>query len=169
MKLKPQDVLVALKLAVTDCRSWRQEKLAEELGISAGEVSKSLRRLRDAELVARGELRTLRLPFLEFLKYGLRHVLPVKRRGVAFGLPTAYAASPLRGKIVADMLVPPVWPDPQGTVKGEAWEPIYKSAVSAAKRDDRMYQGLALVDALRGGKARERALADQYLRELTAA
>jgi hypothetical protein len=167
MDLRPHDVLVALKLAVDDCREWQQRRIADDLGISAGELSKSLQRLRDAQLVSGHELRTLRSPFLEFVKHGLRYVLPVKRRGVVRGLPTAYAAAPLRNRIMSDGVVPPVWADPDGTVSGEAWEPLSKSAVGAAKRSERMYQGLALLDALRGGKARERELAGEYLRELT--
>ncbi len=168
MDLRPQDVLVALKLAVNDCRGWQQQRIAEDVGISAGELSRSLQRLREAELVSGYELRTLRSPFLEFVKHGLRYVLPVKRRGVVRGLPTAHAAAPLRNRIVSNGAVPPVWPDADGSVSGEAWEPISKSAVVAAKRDERMYQGLALLDAMRGGKARERELAEKYLRELTA-
>lgn len=168
MELRPQDVLVALKLAVDDCREWQQRRIADELGISGGELSKSLQRLREAGLVNAHELRTLRPSFLEFVVHGLRYVLPVKRRGVVRGLPTAYAASPLRNRIVSDGVVPPVWADPDGDVSGEAWEPLSKSAVVAAKRDHRMYEGLALLDAMRGGKARERELAAEYLRELTA-
>lgn len=168
MELRPHDVLVALKLFVDDCRGRQQQRIADELGISPGELSKSLQRLREAELVSPHELRTLRSPFMEFVMHGLRYVLPVKRHGVVRGLPTAYAAAPLRNRIVSDGAVPPVWPDPNGSVSGEAWEPLSKSAVNAAKRDDRMYQGLALLDAMRGGKARERELAAEYLRELTA-
>src|SRR5581483_2707435 len=164
MELRPQDVLVALKLAVSDCRGCHQQAIARELGISAGELSKSLQRLRASQLVSESELRTLRSPFMEFIKHGLRYVLPVKRRGITRGLPTAYAAAPLRDRIVSDGIVPPVWADPDGQVNGEAWEPLSNSAVGAAKRNERMYQGLALIDAIRGGRARERALADEYLR-----
>lgn len=167
MELRPHDVLVALKLLVDDCRGRQQQHIADELGISPGELSKSLRRLREAELISAHELRTLRSPFMEFAVHGLRYVLPVKRHGVVCGLPTAHAAAPLRDRIVSDGAVPPVWPDPSGTVRGEAWEPLSASAVYAAKRDVRMYQGLALLDAIRGGRARERELAAEYLRELT--
>src|SRR5437016_9526646 len=129
MDLRSQDVLVALKLAVEDCRRLQQRHIADDLGISAGELSKSLQRLREAQLVSGHELRTLRSPFLEFVKHGLRYVLPVKRRGVVRGFPTAYAAPPLRDRIVFDEVAPPVWADPEGTVRGEAWEPLSRSAV----------------------------------------
>src|SRR5262245_45407063 len=129
MDLRSQDVLVALKLAVEDCRGSQQRRIADELGISAGELSKSLQRLRESGLVRADELRTLRSPFLEFVKHGLRYVLPVKRRGVVRGIPTAYAAAPLRDRLVLNGVVPAVWADPDGAVTGEAWEPLSKSAL----------------------------------------
>ncbi len=44
-----------------------------------------------------------------------------------------------------------------------AFAPLYKSAPSAAPKDARFYELLALADALRGGCARERKLAEQAL------
>ena len=40
-----------------------------------------------------------------------------------------------------------------------AFLPIYKSAPKAALKDKALYQMLALVDAIRSGKARERNIA----------
>jgi hypothetical protein len=57
----------------------------------------------------------------------------------------------------------PVWPSPDGPVRGESFEPLYPSAVVAARSDPRLYEALALVDALRGGRARERTLAADLL------
>ena len=58
-----------------------------------------------------------------------------------------------------------VWPHPEGEVRGESLEPLYPSAVEAARRDRALYESLALVDALRVGRARERTLAIRLLRE----
>ena len=55
--------------------------------------------------------------------------------------------------------VPPVWPDPEGAAKGMAFSPLYKNASRAARKDAKFHELLALVDALRGGRARERELA----------
>jgi hypothetical protein len=44
-------------------------------------------------------------------------------------------------------------------------EPLYPSAVDAARRDPVLYECLALVDAIRVGRARERALAVDLLRK----
>ena len=58
---------------------------------------------------------------------------------------------------------PLVWPHPEGEVRGESIEPLYPSAVDAARRDSRLYECLALVDALRIGRAREKKLAIDQL------
>lgn len=58
---------------------------------------------------------------------------------------------------------PLVWPHPDGEVRGEGFEPLYPSAVDAARRDGKLYECLALVDALRIGRAREKALAIDLL------
>ncbi|MEG7523780.1 MAG: hypothetical protein M3H12_11860 [Chromatiales bacterium] len=44
------------------------------------------------------------------------------------------------------------------------FSPLYKSAPGAAKRDPALYELLVLVDAIRGGRARERELAIKELR-----
>ncbi len=79
-------------------------------------------------------------------------------------MPTAYAAPPLSEHISSEDL-PPVWPDPDGTVRGLALEPLYRTAPQAAKADPKLYQLLALVDALRMGRARERKLAEDELKQ----
>ena len=58
---------------------------------------------------------------------------------------------------------PLVWPHPEGEVRGESIEPLYRSAVDAARRDSRLYECLALIDALRVGRARERKMAIDLL------
>jgi hypothetical protein len=60
---------------------------------------------------------------------------------------------------------PPVWPDPEGEVRGTATSPIYKSVPKAARQDEQPYELLVLVDAIRGGRAREREIAIKELRE----
>ena len=65
----------------------------------------------------------------------------------------------MAGKVTGNDAEVPVWPDPNGTKKGLAVQPLYGSAPIAAKNDPALYELLALVDALRLGRARERAIA----------
>ncbi len=69
----------------------------------------------------------------------------------------------MSGKFSPSEQIPPVWPDPQGTVQGAAVEPLYRSVPGAARRDPGLYDLLALVDALRIGRARERNLAEKEI------
>ena len=79
------------------------------------------------------------------------------------GVPTSYAAEPLRNVIGQGNDPIPVWPYPQGKERGIAFEPLYKTAPGAAIRDPAFYEYLALADALRDGRARERKYAEQEL------
>jgi hypothetical protein len=58
---------------------------------------------------------------------------------------------------------PPVWPDPEGSTRGVAFEPLYPTVPQAARRDPALYELLALVDAVRDGRARERKIAEKEL------
>jgi hypothetical protein len=72
----------------------------------------------------------------------------------------------LRHQIVTGGELPPVWPDPDGEVRGGSFEPLHKAVPHAARKDPRLYELLALVDALRDGRARERQLAEKALSTL---
>ena len=78
-------------------------------------------------------------------------------------MPTTHAASPLNVHFQASQELPPVWPDAEGTLRGESFSPLYRSAVAASKKDTKLYELLALVDAIRGGRAREREIAKMEL------
>jgi hypothetical protein len=78
-------------------------------------------------------------------------------------MPTAYAAPPLRDQIAGGGDLPPVWPDPDGDVRGATLEPLHKAVPKAARKDPALHELLALIDALRDGRARERQLAEKEL------
>lgn len=101
----------------------------------------------------------------EFLIHGVKYAFPVHRGGLVRGVPTAHAAPPLKQQIAESSEPPPVWPDPEGNVRGLEFSPLYKNVPAAARRDSNLYELLALVDAIRDGRAREREIA---IRELTA-
>jgi hypothetical protein len=57
----------------------------------------------------------------------------------------------------------PVWPCEEGKQRGIAFEPLYKTAPIAALRDPSFYEYLALADALRDSRVRERKIAGTEL------
>lgn len=162
MPTKPQDVVVALKLSLNGARSSYAD-LGQELGMSASEVHAAVRRLGEAKLVDPETKEIRRQALRSFLVHGVPYAFPASQKEVTRGMPTAWAAPILSGKISASDQIAPVWPDPEGQVKGAAVQPLYRSVPGSARRDPALYELLALVDALRIGRARERNLAEKEI------
>lgn len=167
MALKPQDLLVILKLWASRGQDGTYPKLAEALKMSLSEVHGAVKRAHAAGLLpeAKADATPIAPALLEFLVHGARYAFAPERAGRARGIPTAHGAPPLVGALAASQEPLPVWPHPQGKIRGEAFSPLYRSAPEAAMEDPALYELLALLDAIRGGRARERALAAQALRE----
>ncbi len=168
MQLRPQDVLVLLKLSAHPAERIPQVVLAQQLGMSAGEVSGGLGRAVTARLASRSPdqgVKPINTALEEFLIHGVRYAFPAEEKALARGMPTAWAAPPLAAELAAaGDAPPPVWPDAHGEVRGAAVTPLYRSVPKAARLDAALYELLALVDAIRIGRARERGLAERILR-----
>ncbi len=164
-RLKPQDVVLALKLAAHGMKPWKQPELARALHISASEVNHGLRRLAASHLYNVDERRVVRASLKEFLVHGLRYVFPAQLGMFGEGMVTAYTAKPLADKLRLGPDDNVVWlvRDARYRARGHAIEPLYRTAPSAAAEDPALHELLALADALRVGRARERALAAEEL------
>ena len=136
--------------------------LAESVGISKTEVSASLRRSVDAGLARRdrhsGLPRANRSALLEFGEHCLRWVFPVRPGPLARGIATGFAAPVLADQVLSAGENPYVWPDARGKTTGQGIAPLYKSVPRAVRGDPDLYAMLALLDALRLGQPRERAI-----------
>lgn len=167
MQLKPQDILVLLKLIAIGQQDWTYNRLAIELGMSPSEIHAAVKRALEAGLASQRDkwiapnVRNLE----EFLCHGIRYAFVVERGGMTRGMPTAHAAPPLDEMFVSDGEPIPVWSDAEGSVRGLSFSPLYKSAPIAAKTDSKLYELLVLVDAIRGGRARERSYAINVLKQ----
>jgi hypothetical protein len=155
--MRPHDIVVLLKIAAKGNLGWLMKDLANELSISSSEISESLHRSALAGLLAADKQRLLTSALLEFLIYGLKYVYPQKPGALVRGLPTGHSAEPLHGLIQSDEQY--VWPWAEGTVRGQSIQPLHPSVPDACQRDSRLYELLALTDALRIGKSREHKLA----------
>jgi DNA-binding Lrp family transcriptional regulator len=163
MIAKSLDIVVLLKLLLERQRRSYAE-LSRELFISASEIHAAVARSSAAGLIDGVSLRPLKRPLEDYLIHAVRYAFPAKPGAVARGIPTAFAAPPL-SEMMASTDLPPVWVDPEGMVKGVSIEPLYKTVPKAAKSDPALYELLALVDALRMGRARERQLAEEELKQ----
>ena len=181
MELSPRDVVVVLKLVASGPQKWTYAKLGQELCLSPSQVFRSVFSAGAAHLLDNSSLpsppgigktqahralqsRPSRANLKEFLIHGVKYAFPVERGGLTRGVPTADAAPPLSQQLAQTFLAPAVWPYAEGSVRGIEFSPLYKNVPAAAMRDPKLYELLALVDAIREGRAREREIA---IRELT--
>ena len=180
MALHPQDVVVVLKTLVHRGKKWTYAELGKDLLMSASQVFRSIDRAEAARLLmsapvfpgasgaGEGVPLALMLPhnsnLKEFLIHGVKYAFPVERSGPTRGTPTAEAAPPLNQILAQDFPFPPVWPDPAGLYRGIAFSPLHKTVPQAAIRDPPLYDLLALLDAIREGRARAREIAIRELR-----
>lgn len=174
MNLKPQDIVVALKLCVIGRRAWTYGQLAVDIVLSASEVNASVKRLLVSNLL-RGSMgdethpQPNREAIGEFLRHGLRFAFPVRPGAVIRGMPTSYAAAPLLGEIHPGDDPIPVWPWEQGQARGAAFRPLYRTVPEAASKDLALYRALVVADGLRDGSIRVRELAVGHLERSLAA
>jgi hypothetical protein len=163
--LKPQDILILLKVHVLKNHSWTYEELANSLGISASEVHAGLKRCAISGLYGDSSRQIRSQAVLEFLIHGLKYVFPVQPGAMGRGIPTAHYAEPLKSLFSANPDSAYVWADPSGIVKGQTIEPLYKSVPVAVKNDPSLYELLSLIDAIRLGRVREQQVAIDLLKQ----
>jgi hypothetical protein len=165
MYLKPQDVVVLVKLLEYEHGRPPYAQIAKELFLSASEVHASVQRAKRARLLGGTDQKETPniLALEEFLIHGLKYAFPPEHGELTRGVPTGYAAEPLKSRISGGTDSPPVWPFPEGKTRGYSFAPLYKTVPKAALRDPFLYEILALIDAIRDGRSRERHIAEEEL------
>jgi hypothetical protein len=183
--MKSQDIVVLLKLV-----SLEQEKeesgahpgkgsyhedpysvrgLESALGISKTAVNASIKRSMSSGLAIKdresGQTKPNRRNLYNFLVYGLKFVFPAKPGAMTRGIPTAFAAAPLKKFLISAGAYIYVWPYAKGKDMGQSVEPLFKSVPQAVQKDERLQEYLALVDAIRLGNQREAGVAAEHLSE----
>jgi hypothetical protein len=155
------DILFLLKLSLQADPKVRSKYIADEIFVTPVEISLSLKRCMGSGLLHLSDMGKIvnRGGLLEFLSHGLRYVFPAERGSLTRGVPTSIAAPPLKVMFLDTGEPPPVWPYFEGTARGIALKPLHKQAPRAALHDTALYELLALVDAARGDRSRERKLA----------
>jgi hypothetical protein len=165
MSLNTLDVLVLLKIVAKGSEPWSQVSLGYELRVAQSQVHAALKRVEQARLYSSASKCVLRQSLAEFLIHGVKYAFPACRGVATRGIPTGYAAQPLRDLIAQPDAPPPVWPDPDGPARGYTFEPIDRRAPKAALADAKLHELLVIVDAIRDGRPRETGLAVDLLRE----
>ena len=94
MSLKPQDVVVAMKLCSYPGPRPAISVVAADLGLSPSEVHAAIKRLQQSRLLHGPEMqdRPNVSNLEEFLLHGLKYAFPAEHGEVTRGVPTSYAA-----------------------------------------------------------------------------
>ena len=160
--MRSQDIVVLLKIGTLGDEKWFIKELAFTLDISQSEISESLNRSQIAGLLSADKKKLMKNNLLDFLEYGLRYVYPAEPGAIQRGMPTAHNAPPLNNIISAEESY--VWPWAEGDTRGQAIEPLHPGVPGACLKDPSLYELLALTDALRLGRIREKQQAIEELR-----
>ncbi len=160
--MRPQDIVVLLKIIAIKHDDWYNSDLAQSLKISPSEISEVLNRCKIAGLIDSKKRKVNINSFMEFLVNGLKYVFPAEPGAIVKGIPTAHSASPINEHISngADVYV---WASAKGTHRGQAIEPLFKSIPQIVQEDTLFYELLTIIDTIRVGRVREIKIAKEEL------
>jgi hypothetical protein len=161
--LQPSDAVVLFGLMSAE-PGWTLRSVGDRLGVQHSKVQRAIERLSDAGIYDEDSRRVVPHAAEEFLVHALKYLHPIREGRLARGVPTAWAAGPLLDEISSSE-PPPVWPDPRGTVRGQAVEPLDKNLPAIAGSWPEVAELASLADALRIGNARVRDAAARHMHE----
>jgi hypothetical protein len=162
--MRPQDIVILLKIISKANARWQNKDLAYELSISQSEISDSLNRSLVAGLLNDPKKTVHKKSLLEFIEHGLQYVFPAIPGGLVNGIYTAHSHPFMKAQFNTEFEY--VWPEPRGAFRGFSIEPLYKDAVKAIMLDEKLYRMLALIDVIRVGRVRERVVAIAELKKI---
>ena len=162
--LQPVDVPAALSLSLRPGQTFA--RLGTELRISPSTAHQAVRRLSAAGLLfsRKGRHEANVGGIEEFIQHGVRYAFPPERGRRQRGVPTAHSAPCVHGILHGDV-EPLVWPSPRGKIAGISLTPLLPAAAELIEEHSDLYELLTLVDLLRVGTARDRAVAGELLRK----
>jgi len=152
--MRPQDVVILLKITTLYGSDWTFSEIANALQISESEVSYAMERNKLAGLVSPDKNKVNILALREFLIYGLKYVFPPQMGYSARGIATAHSASPIKEQI-AEGNEHLVWAYYKGTKRGNTIVPLYDKIPLIVENQPELYEFLTIIDTLRIGKKRE--------------
>ena len=161
--MRPQDIAILLKIISLGNQDWNLIKLSSLLKISLSEISESLNRSQLGGLIDSSKKHVNRNNLIEFLEHGIRCVFPVIPGTLVRGIPTAHSHHEIKKFIISENNF--VWPDNNGEVMGLMIEPLYQKIIEPVKDDALFYIMVAMVDAIRFGKQREKKIVIQELKK----
>lgn len=171
--IKPLDIVLLVSMVglKPDARTTFLQ-IAAELGSTTSTMNRSVNRLLTSGLLVKHRTGSLspsdysvnRRGLYEILVYAIRYLMPTTVGAPARGMTTAHSGPDLKPLIHAE--IPYVWPYVDGTDFGPGIEPLDPSVPRVAASHPLFYRIMALTEACRVGRVRERKLAEDLLRAL---
>lgn len=148
--------------------------LGASLGISKTEVSASLRRCSESNLLflinnhgvislANLNWKVNKKAIFNLIKHAVPYLYPPKLLGFDIGIPTGFSGPALSEEVTSAGNSKIIWSSEYGEAYGQVLEPIYKTIAFASYQDEFVYNCFSLIDAYRLGKAREKDIAINLL------
>jgi DNA-binding MarR family transcriptional regulator len=162
--LSPSDIYVLAGSLSDEGRKPTLRELARELHVDHTLVHRALKRAEEAGLYRSASKQVNRANFEELMTHAARFIAPAALGELTRGTPAAWAAKPIAQRIRQDGdEPPPVWPDADGIVRGQALRPLHPAAVRASQESSELSDLLAIIDSLRAGDVRVRQVAAEEL------
>lgn len=162
--LSPSDIYVLAGTLVEPDLEPTLRELARGLHIDHTLVHRALKRAEEAGLYRSTAKQVNRANFEELMAHAARFIAPAALGELTRGTPAAWAAKPISARIrLQGDEPPPVWPNVNGAVRGQALRPLHPAAVSASQENPALADLLAIIDSLRAGDTRVRQVAAEEL------
>lgn len=164
--LGPTHLYVLAGVLAEDGERSTLRALAGALHVDHTLVHRALKRAEAAGLYATDTKMVNRANFEELMTHAARFIAPARLGELTRGVPAAWAAEPILTIIrQPPQEPPPVWPDANGNVRGQALQPLHRAAVQASRESPSLARLLSIFDSLRAGDVRVRKVATHSLHE----
>ena len=155
-----RDIYVLAGSVASEAAAPSLRQLAAGLHVDHTLVHRSLKRVEQAGLYSSSSQRVNIPAFEELVVHAARFIAPAPLGALVAGVPAAWAAEPVASHIrQAGEDPPPVWPSADGSVRGQALEPLHPAAPAAAAEHPRLSELLAVIDSIRVEDLRVRKVA----------
>jgi hypothetical protein len=163
--MRPHDVVVLLGVLLQKNNEWYMKDLATKLLLSQSEISESLHRSMQVQLIDHQKKMVQRLNLKDFLFHGLKFVFPAIQGTIERGIPTGTSSNPFKDQVQTK--IPMVWAHQQGQIEGISITPLYQKLPDACQKWDKLHHILSAVDLIRLNKSsREVNIAKEFLAQV---
>ena len=169
MGLKPQDILVGLKIvSIQDQKDWSYQGISAVLGLSASETHASVKRLISSKLLDDFGNKSIFVNpenFYEYIRHGIKYHYPPELSGIVEGIDCSINVALAKNVVNDQSETNPeahlkqinqplnngsyVWAHSGGNCHGIGLTPLYKSVPFAALKCEKLHKLMSLVEVMR--------------------